>query len=57
MMDRKGSKLNIEKLRSEYESIPPNQLIAKPFFLKGYIENWGTGTSRMVKLLIANIKN
>jgi len=33
--------ITVDKLRSERESIPPNPLIAKPFFLIGYIENWG----------------
>jgi len=41
--------ITIEKLKGEHESIPPNPLIAKPFFLKGYIENWGTGTNRIIR--------
>ena len=41
--------ITIDKLRGEHESIPPNPLIAKPFFLIGYIENWGTGTNRIIR--------
>ena len=41
--------ITVDKLRSEHESIPPNPLIAKPFFLIGYIENWGTGTNRIIR--------
>ena len=41
--------ITIAKLRGEHESIPPNPLIAKPFFLIGYIENWGTGTNRIIR--------
>ena len=41
--------ITVDKLRSEHESIPPSPLIAKPFFLIGYIENWGTGTNRIIK--------
>lgn len=37
------------KLKTQLESIPPNQLIAKPFFLIGYIENWGTGTNKIIR--------
>lgn len=36
-------------LKGDHESKPPNPLIAKPFFLAGYIENWGTGTNRMIR--------
>ncbi len=41
--------ITVDKLRGEHESIPPNPLIAKPFFLMGYIENWGTGTNRIIR--------
>ncbi len=41
--------ITVDKLRGEHESIPPNPLIAKPFFLIGYIENWGTGTNRIIQ--------
>ena len=41
--------VTVDKLRDEHESIPPNPLIAKPFFLIGYIENWGTGTNRIIQ--------
>ncbi|MDO9537477.1 MAG: helix-turn-helix domain-containing protein [Thermoplasmata archaeon] len=41
--------ITVEKLKGEHESVPPNSLIAKPFFLVGLIENWGTGTNRMLE--------
>ncbi|PXF57211.1 MAG: transcriptional regulator [Candidatus Methanogaster sp.] len=41
--------ISVDKLRREHESIPPNPLIARPFFLSGYIENWGTGTNRIIR--------
>ena len=41
--------ITVDKLRGEHESIPPNPLIARPFFLSGYIENWGTGTNRIIR--------
>jgi len=41
--------ITVPKLRGEHESIPPNPLIAKPLFLSGYIENWGTGTNRIIR--------
>ena len=41
--------ITVDKLRREHESIPPNPLIARPFFLSGYIENWGTGTNRIIR--------
>ncbi|MBA3045719.1 MAG: helix-turn-helix domain-containing protein [Candidatus Thermoplasmatota archaeon] len=41
--------ITVEKLKGEHESAPPNSLIAKPFFLVGLIENWGTGTNRILE--------
>lgn len=41
--------ITVDKLKGEHESVPPNPLIAKPFFLAGLIENWGTGTNRIVQ--------
>ncbi|MFQ6119683.1 MAG: RNA-binding domain-containing protein [Methanosarcinales archaeon] len=41
--------LTIEKLKVKHESIPINPLIAKLFFLIKYIEQWGTGTNKMIK--------
>jgi len=35
-------------LKREHKSIPRNPLIAKCFFLIKYIEQWGTGTNRMI---------
>lgn len=38
----------IEKLRNKHESKPRNELIAKIFFMAGYIESWGRGISIMI---------
>jgi ATP-dependent DNA helicase RecG len=32
-----------------HESIPRNKLIANAFFMVKYIEQWGTGTNRMIQ--------
>ena len=37
-----------DDLKREHKSIPRNPLIAKCFFLIKYIEQWGTGTNRMI---------
>lgn len=41
--------LTVDKLKCKHESIPKNKLIAKCFFLIKYIEQWGTGTNRMIE--------
>lgn len=41
--------LTVDKLRGKHESKPKNKLIAKCFFLIRYIEQWGTGTNRMIE--------
>ncbi len=41
--------LSIEDLKKTHNSIPRNPLIAKCFFLIKFIEQWGTGTNRMIE--------
>ena len=41
--------LTIEKLKGKHESILRNLLVGKCFFLIKYIEQWGTGTNRIIK--------
>lgn len=40
--------LSIEDLSRPHDSRPRNKLIAHAFFLNKYIEQWGTGTLRMI---------
>lgn len=42
--------ITIEDLKGKHESKPQNPLLAHLFFLIKYIEQWGTGTNRIVKL-------
>jgi ATP-dependent DNA helicase RecG len=42
--------MTIEMLRGDHQSRPRNELIARCFYLIKYIEQWGTGTNRMIKL-------
>jgi len=44
------SELKIADLKRKHDSILRNILIAKVFYMRGYIEAWGTGTTRMVEL-------
>lgn len=44
------SVLKIENLKQKHDSILRNELIAKIFYLRGYIEAWGTGTTKMIDL-------
>lgn len=46
--------LTPEKLKQEHPSIPRNPRIANIFFLYGYIERWGYGTNKMIKLCVEN---
>ena len=39
--------MTVEKLMEEHESRPRNPLIAKVFFLMGFIENWGRGYEKI----------
>jgi len=41
--------LTVEDLKTSHPSIRRNPLIAKCFFKIGYIEDWGTGTERIIK--------
>ncbi len=41
--------LSVEDLKRTHESIPRNKLIANAFFMVKYIEQWGTGTNRMIR--------
>jgi ATP-dependent DNA helicase RecG len=43
--------LSVSDLRVSHASIPRNKLIADAFFLIGYVEQFGTGTQRMIGLL------
>ena len=40
--------LTLASLRERHPSIPPNPFIARALYLAGYIEEWGTGTLRMI---------
>lgn len=40
----------VDMLFKPHTSLPPNELIAGPMYLKGYIEKMGTGTEDVVKL-------
>lgn len=42
--------LTIADLKSEHRSQPRNALIAENFYLIKYLEQWGTGTNRMIRL-------
>ncbi|NCO97264.1 MAG: hypothetical protein GW780_04245 [Candidatus Aenigmarchaeota archaeon] len=41
--------LTLEDLKRKHKSILRNPLIGKCFFLIGYIEQWGTGTNKIIK--------
>lgn len=45
--------LHLDDLLKFHRSIPRNVLISDAFFYSGLIENWGTGTIRIVSLLTA----
>ncbi|MCK4762394.1 MAG: putative DNA binding domain-containing protein [Candidatus Aminicenantes bacterium] len=42
--------ITVEMLKKDHRSTPRNELIARCFYLIKYIEQWGTGTNRMIKL-------
>jgi len=42
------NQLKIADLKRKHESVLRNKLIAKIFYLRGYIERWGTGIKKMV---------
>jgi len=39
----------VEKLKTEHLSKPRNSLLAKSFYLTGFIESWGRGTIKIVE--------
>jgi len=41
-------------LSGPHPSIPPNPLIARALYLQGYIEEWGTGTNRVLETMADN---
>ncbi len=41
---------SLEALRRMHRSVPRNRLIAHAFFLIKFIEQWGTGTLRMIEV-------
>ncbi|MFH0991518.1 MAG: ATP-binding protein [bacterium] len=42
--------LTIADLKGEHRSQPHNSLLAECFYLIKYVEQWGTGTNRMLRL-------
>ena len=48
------SSLNLEDLKHIHKSYPRNRAIARVFYLRRYIETWGTGTTKMIELCRAN---
>jgi len=42
--------ISIEGLKKEHSSVPRNESIARCFYMIKYIEQWGTGTNRIVRL-------
>lgn len=42
--------ISIEELKKEHPSVPRNESIARCFYMIKYIEQWGTGTNRIVRL-------
>lgn len=43
-------RLKIENIRNLKRSIPRNELIAEVLYVRGYVETWGTGISKMFDL-------
>ena len=46
--------LTVEDLRKKHDSVLRNPLIGRCFFLIKYIEQWGTGTNRMIKKCLSS---
>ncbi|MBS0352157.1 MAG: putative DNA binding domain-containing protein [Proteobacteria bacterium] len=46
--------LTLEDLRRRHDSNPRNKLIANAFYVRGYIEKWGSGTTEMIDLCKAD---
>jgi len=47
------SVLSIESLKRNDESVPRNKLIARIFYLRKFVERWGTGIKKMMDSCIA----
>lgn len=45
---KRTEKLTIDELKKKHSSYPRNELIAKVFFLAGFIDAWESGTIRMM---------
>lgn len=41
------SELKIEDLKKPHQSYPRNKIMASVFYQRGWVESWGTGTTRM----------
>lgn len=48
------SSLTIEDLKKRHKSYPRNKRIARVFYMRHYIETWGTGTIKMIELCRKN---
>jgi ATP-dependent DNA helicase RecG len=46
--------LTVEDLKRKHDSVLRNPLIGRCFFLIKYIEQWGTGTNRMIKKCLSS---
>ncbi len=46
--------LTVEKLKGRHESILRNPLLGRCFFLIKFVEQWGTGTNRIIKETISH---
>lgn len=44
------SLLTIDDLRKKHKSYPRNKKMAQVFYLRRYVETWGTGTTKMIEL-------
>ena len=42
--------ISVDELKKEHSSIPRNESIARCFYMIKYIEQWGTGTNRIIRL-------
>ena len=46
--------LTPEKLKEEHPSVLRNPLLAKALYMMGYVEQWGMGTNKVVKLCVSH---